>query len=109
MSRPLRLSIIIAMLAICSPPLFASPIVIDFDGLAELDRVTTQFPRLTFANATVLTAGSLLNDLEFPPHSGQNAVTDDGGAVSIDFASPVISVGGYFTYLAPVQLAAFDS
>jgi hypothetical protein len=83
--------------------------VINFEGLVEGTAVTNQFSGVTFTNATVLTAGSSLNEFEFPPQSGLNAVFDDGGGITISFSSPVLGVGGYFDYMAPVTLQAFDS
>jgi hypothetical protein len=83
--------------------------VINFEGLVEGTSLTNQFTGLTFTNATVLTAGSSLNEFEFPPQSGVNAVFDDGGGITISFSSPVLGVGGYFDYTAPVTLQAFDS
>jgi PEP-CTERM motif-containing protein len=87
----------------------AHSLIIDFEGLADSASVTTQFPGLTFANTTVLTAGVSLNELEFPPHSGVNVVLDLGGAITIDFATPVSSVQGFFTYITPLTLTAFDA
>lgn len=104
----LRLVVLVAALTIPSRS-FADPISINFDSLSEFDPVTTQLPGLTFSNATVLTSGSSLNDIEFPPHSGQNVIFDDGGPMSIAFSSPVFGVGGFFTYLAPLTLSAYDA
>jgi hypothetical protein len=97
------------LLLLCGGPLLrADPLVIDFDGLSDGDSVTTQFAGVTFSNAAVLTAGSSLNELEFPPHSGSNVVYDAGGPMTIVFADPVLSFGGYFTYAEPLSLDAFD-
>lgn len=90
-------------------PAQADPIVIDFESLNTGDSVTNQFAGLTFSNATVVTAGITLDESEFPPHSGVNAVFDDGGPITIDFAAPVLSFGGYFTYSTTLTLAAFDA
>ena len=87
----------------------AGAAAIDFESLADLESVTTQFPGLTFSNATVLTAGITLNEFEFPPKSGVNVVFDNGGAIVIDFAAPVASVQGFFTYLTPLTFTAFDA
>jgi hypothetical protein len=110
MSRiPMRLALLVAVVFAVPSAVFASPVTINFDSLTEFDAVTNQFPGLTFSNATVLTAGSSLNDLELPPHSGQNVVFDDGGPMSILFDSPVFGLGGYFTYLEPLTLSAYDA
>jgi len=82
---------------------------LDFESLADFEPVTTQFPSLTFTNATVLTAGISLNEFEFPPHSGAKVVFDDSGAIEIVFASPVTRVGGFFTYSVPLTLTAFNA
>ena len=70
--------------------------------------LSTQFPGLTFNNTTVISAFITLNEGEFPPHSGVNVAFDDGGPISIFFAAPVVSFGGYFTYAEPLRLNAFS-
>lgn len=82
---------------------------IDFEGFPGGTALTTQYPGLTFINATVLTAGVGLNEFEFPPHSGTNTVFDDGGPMSISFATPILSFGAYFTYAEPLLLQARDA
>jgi len=82
--------------------------VINFDDLNDSDIVTNQYPGLTFSNTIVLSAGISLNEFEFPPHSGSNVVSDNGGPISILFSSPVLTFAGYFTYEEPLTLAAFD-
>ena len=83
---------------------------IDFEGLADLTAVTNQYSSfgVEFSNATILTAGISLNEFEFPPHSGQNVVFDDGGSVAVHFIVPISHFGAYFTYLAPLTLSFFD-
>ncbi len=84
-------------------------ILVNFDGLSDNDIVTNQFAGLIFSNAIILTAGISLNEFEFPPHSDLNVISDNGGPISILFASPVLSFGGYFTYSLPLTLTAFDA
>ena len=36
-------------------------------------------------------------------------VYDDGGPITILFGSPVLSVAGYFTYLVPITMTAYDA
>jgi PEP-CTERM motif-containing protein len=108
----LRLSPLAAalVLVLSLPTLAHADIIgIDFDAFTEFDALGAQVPGLTFSNATVLTAGSSLNELEFPPHSGSNVIFDDGGIMSIAFDAPIISFGGYFTYLGPLTLTAYDA
>lgn len=87
----------------------AAPIVYGFDTFADGTVVTNQISGLTFTNTTAISAGLSLNELEFPPRSGAGVVFDDGGAIAIDFASPVFSVGGYFTYVVGLTFSAYDS
>jgi hypothetical protein len=108
----LRLKTILLSLAIlvCSvTTATAVPVTIDFEDLADGDSVTNQYPGLTFSNAVVLTAGISLNEFEFPARSGSNVISDDGGPILISFATPLRSFGGYFTYLTPLTLTAFDA
>jgi hypothetical protein len=92
--------------------------VINFDNLTnncspssyDYTAVTDQYSSLgvTFANATLLTAGICLNEIDFPPVSGSNVVFDDGGPMTINFSTLVTNAGGYFTYGTSLTLEAFD-
>lgn len=86
-------------------------LTISFETLLDSEVVTTQYAGLgvTFTNATALTAGISLNEFEFPPHSGSNVVFDDGGPMNLTFSTPMLSVGAYFTYLAPLTLTFYDN
>lgn len=107
--RKFRFFILPLCLFLTPQMLQADPITITFEGLASGALITNQFLGLVFSNATVLTSGIDLNEFEFPPFSGTNVVFDDGGPISILFSAPVFSVGGYFTYVTPVTIAAFDA
>jgi hypothetical protein len=87
----------------------AYPVTYHFDSFDDLTSITNQIASLTFGRTTVLKAGFSLNEIAFPPRSGENVVFDDGGAITIDFATPVLSAGGYFNYLAALTLSAYDS
>jgi hypothetical protein len=89
----------------------AETITIDFEGLNDSTAVSNQYFALgvNFSSATVLTVGIGLNEFEFPPNSGVNVVFDDGGPISLSFITPVLSFGGYFTYLIPITIDAYDS
>jgi hypothetical protein len=92
--------------------LWADPIVIDFESLSDLEAVASQFPGLTFSNATALVSGSSggsLNEVDFPPFSGITVVSDDGGPLSVSFLSPVLNFGGFFTYTVLLTLEGFDA
>ena len=107
--RPLIFVPFLLAVALLPASLLAGITTIDFEGFPDGTNLTTQYPGLTFTNATVIGAGISLNEFEFPPYSGTNVAFDDGGPISIAFASPILSFGGYFTYAEPLTLAAFDS
>jgi uncharacterized protein YfaP (DUF2135 family) len=90
--------------------LAASPILLDFETLADDTPITTQFTGAVFSNTTVATAGISLNEFEFPPRSGVNVVFDDGGPITITFSPlPSTRFGGFFTYSTPLTIIAFDA
>ena len=51
----------------------------------------------------------MLNDAEFPPHSGISVLADQGVPVSLQFASGISDFGGYFTYIEPFTVIAYDA
>ena len=81
----------------------------DGSAIADGTPISTQFEGLIFTNTTAITAGITLNEFELPPHSGQNVAFDDGGPISISFATPTLSFSGYFTYYEPLTIQAFDA
>ena len=81
---------------------------ITFETLNDGDLVTTQYSGLTFSNAQTVTAGFSLNDLEFPAHSGKNAITDTSGPISITFSAAISTFSGYFTHAAPITVTALN-
>ena len=108
LSRLLRvfttLLFVLSLSPLCA---MAEVTVFDFENLTDGENLTNQLPGLTFSNALVASAGISLNDVDFPPFSGVNAITDIGGPISINFASPLSSVGAYFTYGKPLTLNAY--
>jgi hypothetical protein len=109
MSHLRRTLLIFLGLLLFIPTGLCADTIIDFESLNDGDLVTNQYPGLTFSNTIVLSAGISLNEFEFPPHSGTNVVSDNGGPISIVFAIPVLSFSGYFTYVEPLTLAGFDA
>jgi hypothetical protein len=97
-------------------PGLASPTVIDFESLAELEIVDNQFLGLgaDFNGSTsVLSSGGLLNPL-FPPYSGDKVIYDDPslgiGIIRIDAVGPLwCMAGGYVTGNSNVTLTAYAS
>jgi len=87
----------------------AATIFIDFDTYAEGDTPGEQ--GVTFTNAIVLTSGAIggsLNEIDFPPVSDFNVAGDNGGEMTLDFSTPVVSFSGFFTYNTPLVLTAFN-
>jgi hypothetical protein len=80
-----------------------------FEGFVDSTILASQYPGATFGNAIILTAGITLNEFEFPAHSGSNVASDNGGPMTIVFASPLRSFSGYFTYSVPLTMQALDS
>lgn len=81
----------------------------DSTPILDSTSITNQFTGLTFTSTTVISAGISLNEFELPPHSGTNVAFDDGGPISIIFATPITSFSGYFTYYVPLTIDAFNA
>jgi hypothetical protein len=97
----------VACLALAAPAILADTITINFEGLPDSTIVTNQYSGVIFSNAIILAAGISLNEFEFPPHSGTNVASDNGGPMSITFSTPIQSFGGYFTYAELLTVDAF--
>ena len=109
MSAPLWGGILPVLLAASLSAAFAQNAPFTFEGYADSTILTNQYTGAIFSNAIVLTKGITLNELEFPPHGGNNVASDNGGPMSIAFSSGVNSFSGYFTYGVALTLQAFDS
>jgi hypothetical protein len=101
--------LLICMLLVAVAPFSLSADTIDFEGFPDSTILTTQYAGITFSNAIILTAGISLDEIDFPPHSGSNVVSDYTGPMSITFATPITDFSGYFTYAEPLTLEAFDT
>lgn len=98
------------LLALASPLSMRAEIIsLNFEGPSDSTLLTTQYPGGTFTNAIILTSGISLNEFEFPPHSGVNVASDNNGPMTIHFITPINSFTGYFTYLEPLTLDAFNA
>ena len=109
--KPVIRAVLLGLCVVLSAPAAAtaSTIFIDFEGITEFDPPTAA--GVTFANALVLSApviGGSLNDFDFPPRSGFNVAFDAGGAITLDFATPVVSFEAFFTYVTGLTLTAFN-
>ena len=97
------------VLGAASPHRAAAVGLIDFEGLGDGTPLVAQIAGVSFSNAVVLSSGLSLNEFEFPPRSGTNVASDDGGAMQIAFGAPMIEVSAFFTYAVPLTLTAFDA
>jgi len=79
---------------------------VNFEGFVDSTILTNQIAGLTFTNAIILSRGISLNEFEFPPKSGDNVVSDNGGPISIVFNPAVGDFNGFFTYSVPFNLRA---
>ena len=81
---------------------------VNFDDQLDSTILGNQYPKLTFSNTIVITAGISLNELEFPPRSGNNVASDFGGQAIVVFDNPISSFSAYITYASKVTMKAFD-
>jgi hypothetical protein len=102
-------SLLLLTLMMCLAPAFADSI--DFEDLSDSTAIDSNYASLgvVFQNATILTAGLSLNELEFPPSSGVNVAFDATGPVTLTFTTPVTSFTAIFTYAQSLALTGFDS
>lgn len=105
----IRLPLAFFLVWLIQTPIQAAPITLSFDDLVDGESLSTQIPGVSFSNATVLTSGISLNEFEFPPRSEFNVISDSDGPIGIAFDVPILSFYGYFTYLSPLTLLAFDA
>jgi hypothetical protein len=102
-----RFFIIALPLALAALPSMGTTLT--FAGFPDSTILTNQHPGVTFTNAIVLTAGISLNQFEFPPYTGTNVLSDKDGPITVSFATPENSFGGYFTYGQRLIIDAFNS
>jgi hypothetical protein len=109
---PLRLSAAaFFLLPLVTPLAEAQTTIQNFAGFADSTVLTNQISGLTFTNATILTSGISLNELQYPPYSGSlNVVSNPtASSITITFATPVPSVSGYYTYSGALTVQAYSA
>jgi hypothetical protein len=87
----------------------ATTLTYGFDTFSDGSSLSTQYAGLTFSHAKVLKAGVGLNELSFPPRSGDGALFDDGGPIEISLDALAQSVSVYVTYLEGLTVSTYDS
>ena len=102
----MRMLLIFALLFV---PMAAQALTLDFEDLPEGTPVTDQYFSLgvSFEHAILLTAGVNLDDYDYPPHSGSNVLSDDGGPLTIAFSTPMAYLSLHTTYGLPLTIRLF--
>jgi hypothetical protein len=108
-ARSCREILFVWLAAVSAIPVLAQNSPLTFEGFVDSTILNSQYAGTTFGNAIILTAGITLNEFEFPPHAGANVASDNGGPMTIAFASALRSFGGSFTYSVPLTVQALDS
>jgi hypothetical protein len=105
-----RFTILLLAAFLANTPALLADVITDFESFADLEDITTQIPGVTFSNALILMSGGFLNDVDFPPHSGLNVVTDSPGSLmTLVFDQAMFSVGAFFTYNSPLTMSGYDA
>src|SRR5689334_599897 len=84
-------------------PMRATNVTLDFEGFPDSTVLTNQYPGVVFGNTIIFRSQFSLNEVDFPPRSGVNVASDNGGAITLTFDWPVLHFDAYFTYVT--QLA----
>lgn len=111
---PVSMCVIMLCIAVAvSAPARAGILTLTFESLNEGEILDTQFAPLgvtVAGNPMVLTAGSLLNEIDFPPRSGNNVLTDATGPITFNFTPfGALSVSGYLTYNTTLTFQVFSA
>jgi hypothetical protein len=107
-----RVAMFAILLLICKNA--RADIFATFENFHDSEALTTQIAGVQFTNALVVSSSISLNEADFPPHSGDNVVFDNGGPIGLIFDSntlggSVFDFSAYFTFVAPLTLTAFNS
>lgn len=83
--------------------------LIDFEDLLDGDVPVSFLDGVGNENGMVVTAGLSLNEFEFPPNSGQNALLDAQGPVTFSFSAGIAAIALRVTYNERVMLELLDA
>jgi len=105
-----RLSLWLLSAAISSAAC-AAPVTLDFESLPDLRSVTTEYAALglTVQGGFSLTAGFSLNEVDFPPHSGQKVLGNETNSnpLALMFATPTDALSAWFTHGAALSITSY--
>ena len=107
--RAARVLLLCVGLAFCGTP--AGAATITFDDLDELTEVTTQYAAsgATFSPSQILQAGSTLNEIEFPPSSGDRVLFPAAPSLEVVFAPLVSQITFFTTYAESLLFYAYTA
>lgn len=98
-----------AIMCAHGPAATASPIIVDFEGFSDGSSITNEIAGVSILQGgLVLTAGLSLNEVDFPPRSGQNVLLGNQ-TLTFDFTDTISEFTAFVTYAAPVELRIYDS
>lgn len=86
----------------------AIAVPLDFEAFTDSFPLTNEITGLAFSGATVLTAGVGLNEIDYPPSSGINAVAALLGSLTISADDPFNQFSAYFTFDEQLTFSGFD-
>lgn len=97
-------------LVMAALPSLSAASIIDFETLPDLVSITNQYTAngINFNNAIALTAGFSLNEIDYPPSSGNVAIGDDSAPLEIHFSSSTQNISAHFTYGSQLTFKAYD-
>ena len=112
--RPFPKRVCLLALLLLAAAGMRADVFVNFESFSDSEILTNQIPGLQFTNTIVLSSGISLNQFDFPPHSGSNVASDNGGPIEITFDTSVLGgevtgFSGYFTYFEPLTIQAFGS
>lgn len=87
----------------------AQAALVNFEGFGDNFTLTNEVVGVQFNGGTVLTAGIGLNELDFPPHSGDNVLAGLSGGLTLSFDTPQTSFSGWFTHGNTLNFLGLDA
>ena len=92
----------------------AAVITINFDGVADLSDASSLYSAdgVNISSGFILVSGAFggsLNELEFPPRSGEGVFLNDSDTTTLTFLNPITSFEAFFTYGGPITINFYDS
>lgn len=111
LSKKVMLSFAVVVASFTAIQAVAVPLELDFEDLSDLTNADELYSTygVHFNNAISLTAGFSLNEIDYPPSSGDVAIGDDLAPIEIIFDSPTDNIYANFTYGSQLTFSAYDA